>query len=152
MKITKLTLIAACIILLSWGCEKEKTVLIEPEIILSSDTLIFNEIETKTLYISTKPSSIGEFQVISYPDWVSIYPESGFFYNDIQEISITSNIDKSKPSLYSGELVIMSTFGTDSVVLRGFIGDNLIYFVPDSIDFTVFEQSKTLENCKSREH
>ncbi|MDZ7778185.1 MAG: hypothetical protein U5L09_22460 [Bacteroidales bacterium] len=123
----KLTLIAAGVILLLLGCEKEKTVLIEPKIILSTDTLIFNEIESKTLYISTKPSTEGEFQVISYPDWVDVHPESGFFYNDIQEISITSNIDESRPRLYSGELIIMSTFGVDSVILQGFVGDNLNY-------------------------
>ena len=145
MKIRNLGSVAAIVVLIMAGCEKEKKVWMEPELILSADTLVFNGVETKSLFVSSKPASEGEFQVVSYPDWVVVYPEAGTFNNDVEEIAVASLLEGREPGLYTGTMEIMSTSGSESVYLKGFVGENLLYTVPETLHFTAFDHSQTLE-------
>lgn len=137
-------MVAFGLMLLALGCEKEDHLVEGPKLLFSSDTLVFNEYEIKTLFFTTKPASQGEFQVISFPSWVNVMPRSGFFENDIQEVSITSSISDRNPGFYRGALKIMTSLGIDSVVLKGYAGDNSMFYVPNGLSFNITERSKSL--------
>ena len=101
------------------SCEKEKIIekeiLIEPQLIASTDTLIFNEEESKALHLSTVPSSNTEYQITSFPNWIGVYPTSGEIINDIAEITVSSNFSSAEPGVYNEKLIIMSTAGIDTI-------------------------------------
>ncbi|WP_321515877.1 BACON domain-containing protein [Marinifilum fragile] len=144
----KISVFALCLILITLSCEKEKIiekeVLIEPQLILSADTLVFNNEETKELFLSTKPAAESEYQVVSSPDWVEVNPASGNIESNIKKISITSNFSGMEAGIFSDELIIMSTSGNDTVNLIGLLGEQLLYSIPDSIKFSTFSNSEKL--------
>lgn len=123
------------------SCEKDKEVFISPQLVFSSDTISFNGegVEVKNIYISTKPVSECNYQVISYPDWVDVYPLSGSIFQNIKELNVVSKSEK-KPGLYTGKLVVLSTLGTDTIYLKRFIGECLLYDVQDSIAVSAFNK------------
>ncbi|MFW5879591.1 MAG: YncE family protein [Bacteroidota bacterium] len=121
----------------------EKEVLIEPQLVLSADILSFNNEETKKLFLSTKPATESEYQVVSSPDWVEVNPESGVIESNIKELSITSNFSEMEAAIYSDELIIMSTSGNDTVKLIGILGEQLLYSIPDSIKFSLSNESES---------
>ena len=127
---------------------KEDEVIIEPTLIVSEDTLFFNEEEIKTLYLSTKPASESEYQIVSHPDWVKVSPLQGIIYDNIEEIKIVSQFESNLPGVYTGELKIMSTSGLETVALKGFVGEHTLYELADSVNFSVFsnQQSIILKN------
>jgi hypothetical protein len=100
------------------GCENEKFKLIEPELQHSTDTLIFNDTETKSFYLYTKPESNGKYEIISYPNWVKIDPLSGSFNNGICKVKITSKVYSNDAGIYTGSLIIVSTSGRDTIFLK----------------------------------
>jgi hypothetical protein len=144
----KFLVFAISLFIFSLSCEKEKIVekevLIEPQLILSADSMFFYEEETQQLFLSTKPASESEYQVVAMPEWVEVYPESGTIENNIEEISVSANFAGMEPGSFAEELIMMSTSGTDTVILIGFIGEELLYSTPDSIKFSVFSQSEKL--------
>ena len=123
---------------------KEDEIITEPKLIVSEDTLSFNEEEIKTLFLSTMPATECEFQVVSYPDWVDVSPLQGIIYNNIEEIKISSHFDSNLPGVYTGELKIMSTSGLETVALKGFFGEHTLYELPDSVNFSVFTNQKSI--------
>lgn len=143
----KILIFVLSLIFIIISCEKEKIVekevLTEPQLIVSADTLIFNNEEAKELFLSTKPAAESEFQIISSPDWVKVNPESGIIKSDIKEISITSIFSGMEAGVFSDELIIMSTSGNDTVKLIGLLGEQLLYSTPDPIHFSVSNNSKS---------
>ena len=115
----------------------------DQKLISSADTIIFNGDESKELYLSTEPASESEFQIISFPDWVKVYPESGIIRGSITEIQITSDLTGFEPGIFSDELIIMSTAGFDTVSIIGLLGEQSLYSVPDSIRFSVFSEQES---------
>ena len=144
----KLLVFTWIVLFFAMSCEKEKIVtnevLIDPQLITSADTLIFNGDESKELYLSTKPATESEFQIISSPDWIEVYPESGLIEGDIYELTITSNMSGMQPGTFQGELIIMSTVGYDTVRIIGLLGEQVLYSIPDSIKFSVFSEHEKL--------
>ena len=118
-----------------FSCEKD--VLADYELITSNDTLVFNNSEIKSFFISTKPKSDCDYKITSYPSWVTVNRDYGVIdsKNSIQEIQITSNLKGFKPGVYEGRLQITSTLGNKSIFLRGFIGENTMFTIPDSLHF-----------------
>lgn len=143
----KISVLALSLIFITISCEKEKIVekevLIEPQLILSADTLVFKNEETKELFLSTKPATESEYQVVSSPDWVEVNPESDIIESDIKKISITSNFSGMEAGIFSDELIIMSTYGNDTVKLIGLLGEQLLYSIPDSIKFSISNESES---------
>lgn len=130
--------IGVILFILVSGCERDFVDdLVSPKLVLSSDTLIFDGNETHALYLSTKPLSECSFQIISYPKWVDVYPQSGTINRNIKEISIASKSAGNSLGETFGELIIMSTLGVDTVVLQRTVGGKP-YSIPDSINFSVF--------------
>jgi len=144
----KLLVFTWIVLFFAVSCEKEKIVtnevLIDPHLITSADTLIFNSEESKKLYLSTKPATESEFQIISSPDWIEVYPESGIIEGDISELTITSNMSGMQPGTFHDELIIMSTVGYDTVRIIGVLGEQVLYSIPDSIKFSVFSEHEKL--------
>lgn len=132
-----LTLISLAISFLL-SCVKEKEVLIEPQLITSADTLIFNGSEIRNLVISTNPESNCEYQITSYPNWIKLSSTSGIIVKDLNNIQISSDFTAYSPGIYEGKIDIMSTSGNKSVYVKGFVGEQLAYSIPDSLIFSVF--------------
>lgn len=130
-----------------YSCEKEKDNESEKgsHLVFSNDTLVFNNEETKKLYISTKSPVFTEFQVISKPDWVEINPLSGTVSSSIEEIAITPKYTSLQPGVYEGALIIMTTTGKSTVYLKGIVGQRTAYTMPDTIKCSVFAQNKSFE-------
>jgi hypothetical protein len=72
---------------------KEDEVITKPTLIVSEDTLFFNEEEIKTLHLSTKPASKSENQIVSHPDRVKVSPLQGIIYDNIEESIIVSQFE-----------------------------------------------------------
>ena len=143
----RLTLLAFTWVVLFFAtsCEKDKTVLIDQQLIVLPDTLIFDGEESKKLFISTQPATECEFQIISSSDWIEVNPESGLIKEDIFELTITSNMSGMQPGSFSDELIIMSTVGSETINVTGFMGEQLLYSIPDSIKYSVFSEHDTLK-------
>lgn len=90
---------------------KEDEVITEPKLIVSEDTLFFNEEEIKTLYLSTKMASKSEYQVVSHPGWVKVCPLQGIIYDNIEESIIVSQFESNLPGVYIDELITISKSG-----------------------------------------
>ncbi len=127
------------------SCEKSKEDDgIDPQLLLSADTLLFNGSEVKSLFLCTKPASVCKFQITSSPDWINISPKSGTISRDIQELQMSSSFPFNEPGVYEGTVSILTTFGNKSVFLRGFVGEQLIYSTPDSVYVDVFANSQNI--------
>ena len=131
-----------------FSCKKEKEVLIEPQLIISSDTLVFNGSQIKDFIISTKPASVCEYQITSYPNWLKVSSKSGIINNNLVNIQITSDFSGLAPGTYEGKIEIMSTSGNKTVYVKGLVGDQLGYSLPDSLIFSLFgvSQGITIKN------
>lgn len=140
-KIIYLLLLAS---LLFVGCDGNKSVPIDPQLIVSSETLIFNENEYKKLSISTSPISECEYRITSYPDWVEVSPLSGRIINSIEDIEIYSQLEGSLPGVYTGEIEIMTSFGNKTITLKGHVGEQILYTLAEHIDISVFETEKNI--------
>jgi hypothetical protein len=145
MKSLKISLLCSvCLLILIISCRKDSDNYDNPELVLSEDTLTFFNDETKSIFISTQPTSECEYRVISSPDWIDVFPDSGIIKNNIKELAVTSWFDQYEPAEYSGEIVIMSTAGSYSIVLVGEVGNQLKYYFPDMLIFTIFNDSLSL--------
>lgn len=124
-----------------FSCEEDSTN--DPELIFSEETLVFNGSEMKSLFITTKPKSDCDYQITSMPSWISVNKTSGRIYEDygIDEIKITSNFTNFKPGKYEGKLDLTTTLGKKSILLTGFVGESLLYSLPEVLNFTVFNNS-----------
>lgn len=124
-----------------FSCEKDS--INDPELILSEESLVFNGSELKSLFITTKPSSDCDYQVTSYPDWVTVNNEYGKINNEksIGEIKISSNFTNFKPGKYEGKLELTTTLGKKTVLLSGFVGEMTLYSIPKTVDFSVFDNT-----------
>jgi hypothetical protein len=121
------------------NCEKNNDPPTEPKLIFSQDTMVFNDLEPQSLFITTKPATECTFQIISFPDWISVQPMSGRIYRDISEITITPQMDNNTSGIFNDPLIIMSTYGSDTVVLKGYFVPQL----PDFLKFSVFDSIKS---------
>jgi hypothetical protein len=127
------------------SCKKDDP----PQLKLSESELVFNGIETKSLFLSVSPYKRCSYQIISFPEWVKIQPMGGTFYADeIHEVKITSIFDVTEHGVYEGIIVIYSTLGEKTVHVKGIIGDVVYCEFPDTLDVDVFVTSKkfTIEN------
>ncbi|WP_281297570.1 BACON domain-containing protein [Flavobacterium limnophilum] len=115
----------------------------ESELVFSDDVLTFNASETKSLFLTTKPKTDCDYQITSKPSWVTIDHESGNLdlNNSISEIKISSNFTNLKPGIYEGKLQFTTTLGNKSVLLKGVVGDNLLYSFPKILNFSILENS-----------
>ena len=115
----------------------------DSELVFSEDTFVFNGSEMKSLFITTKPMTVCDYQVTSKPSWVTIDHESGSINsnNSINEIKISSNFTNLKPGTYEGKLQFTSTLGNKSVLLKAVVGDNLLYSFPKTLNFSIIENS-----------
>jgi hypothetical protein len=113
----------------------------DSELVFSEDTFIFNGSEMKSLFITTKPMTVCDYQVTSKPSWVTIDHESGSINlnNSISEIKISSNLTNLKPGTYEGKLQFTSTLGNKSVLLKAVVGDNLLYSFPKTLNFSILD-------------
>jgi len=118
-----------------FSCEKK--ILIEPQLISSADTLVFNGARVMELIISTKPASICEYKIISSPDWLNISPKSGIIDNNLKTLQITSDFSTYLPGIYEGKIDIMSTSGNKTIYVKGIVNEQLSYYIPDSLIFSV---------------
>lgn len=136
-------IISTILLVFILGCDEDVLEKFDaPKLILSSDILVFEGNETQKLYLSTKPSSECSFQVVSFPKWVDVFPTSGTINRNVKEITITHNGIMDAAGLDSGELIIMSTLGLDTVVLKRIQGEYLSYSLPDSLVFSVFNDNE----------
>lgn len=137
------------------ACEKEKDkdpVIIPPvtndsiiyKLILSTDTLQFEGSEYKSLYISTQPAGECSYRVISHPEWVSVQQGSGYIYKNISEVVLHSDLEGQAPGVFEGYLEIMSTIGNKTVYVRGTVGEQVIIGVPDSLNFSIAQNTSNL--------
>lgn len=132
--------IVGTVITILLACQKE--VLIEPKLITSTDTLYFNESEIKELVISTKPASTAEYQITAYPKWLKPSLTTGTIINNLEKIRISSDFAGYAPGVYEGKIELMSTSGKKTVIVKGFVGEQLRYTLPDSLEYTPFGNSK----------
>lgn len=133
-----------CLVILVFAffsCEKDS--INDPELIFSEENLVFNGSEMKSLFITTKPKTDCDYQITSMPSWVSVNKTSGRIYEDygIDEIKITSNFTNYKPGKYEGKLDLTTTLGNKSILVTGFVGENLLYSLPETLNFTMFNNS-----------
>lgn len=132
-----------------FGCTPDDTNN-EPELVFSEETIVFNSSETKTLFLTTKPKTDCDYRITSKPSWVTIDHESGNISLNygISEIKITSNFTNLKPGTYEGKLQFTTTLGNRSILLKGIVGDNLLYSFPKILNFSMLENSKvfTIKN------
>lgn len=135
-----------CIFIL--GCVREVEVVSDPELSVSTDTIVFNGEETKSLYLYTVPTSETQFQVTEYTDWVNVYPEVGTIIHSVEEVSVSSFFNNSESGIIYGDLTVLSTAGRGSVVLKAFVGEYLSYNLADTVKISTFEDTKliTLSN------
>lgn len=126
-----------------YSCEKESSA--DTELIFSDETIEFNGSETKSLFISTKPKSDCDYQIVSMPNWVSVDNQYGNvnLNHGIGEIRITSNVSNLKPGMYEGKLELTTTLGKKSVFLKMIVGEIAFYNIPKNLDFTVFNNALT---------
>jgi hypothetical protein len=136
---------ALSIMVMSCEKEKEKETPESPKLILSSDTINFTGSESKSLFLSVQPSQKCDFQVLSQPDWVTVTPNSGTIDNNIVSITLTSNLENQTAGEFTGNLVIMSTLGNNTVFLRGVLPESIGYTVNDSLIFSEFSNQQTLQ-------
>lgn len=116
----------------------------ESELVFSEETIVFNSSETKTLFLTTKPKTDCDYQITSKPSWVTVDHESGNISLNygISEIKITSNFTNLKPGTYEGKLQFTTTLGNRSILLKGIVGENLLYSFPKILNFSMLENSK----------
>jgi hypothetical protein len=115
----------------------------ESELVLSDDVLTFNVSETKSLFLTTKPKTDCDYQITSKPSWVTIDLESGNINstNSIREIKISSNFTNLKPGIYEEKLQFTSTLGNKSILLKGIVGDNILYSIPKTLNFSITDNT-----------
>lgn len=115
----------------------------ESELVFSDDVMTFNVSETKSLFLTTKPKTDCDYQITSKPSWVTIDNESGNINstNSIREIKISSNFTNLKPGIYEGKLQFTSTLGNKSVLLKGIVGDNILYSIPKTLNFSTSDNT-----------
>jgi hypothetical protein len=141
----KRLLYAGLVILALAGCKKNETESGYPlQLVVSEDTVTFIGNEPTSLFISTKPAIQCDFEINSYPDWVIVNPTVGEINKDVVEIHLSPRMPTTTPGVYEGKLKIVTNAGIRNVYLHGIIGENLLYTVPDSLNFTVFAQSQEL--------
>jgi len=128
------------------GCKKDND---SPQLVLSDSELVFNGIETKSIWLSVQPFKKCAYQVTSCPEWLEIKPMGGSFAVDaIQELKITTAYELSKHGVFEGNIVIYSTLGEKTVHVKGIVGDVVYYDFPDTLDVDVLVTTKkfTIEN------
>lgn len=115
----------------------------DSELVFSENTIQFNQSEIKSLFLTTKPISECDYQITSKPSWVTVDHESGNINlnNSISEIKISSNFTNLKPGIYEGELRFTTTLGNKSILLKGIVGDNLLYSIPKTLNFSITENN-----------
>lgn len=113
-------------------------------LILSADTLTFNDSEYKSLFLYVDPAKQVSYRVISHPEWLSITNEEGYVSSNISEIRLYSNAESLLPGMYEGELEIMSTIGNVKVLCRLGVGNNYYTEVPESLNFSIVDDTKDL--------
>jgi hypothetical protein len=127
------------------GCKKEEN----PQFKLSDSELVFNGIETKSLWLSVHPFKKCAYQITSCPDWLEIKPMGGTFsVDEIQELKITPVYDVTQHGVREGNIVIYSTLGEKTVHVKGIIGDVVYCDFPKNLDVDVIITTKkfTIEN------
>jgi len=135
-------LIASCLI---FGCKKDDN----PQLTLSASELVFDDMETQSLWISVTPFKKCSYQVISSPEWLKIEPKGGTFYsNEEHELKIIPVFDLSQHGVYEGNIVVYSTLGEKTVYVKGVVGEVVYYTFPDTLEVDVSVTSKrfTIEN------
>lgn len=115
----------------------------DSELVFSEDTIVFNGSEIKSLFITTKPISTCDYQITSKPSWVTIDHEYGNIdlNNSISEIKISSNLTNLQPGIYEGQLEFTSTLGNKTVLLKAVVGDDLLYTIPKSLNFSISDNT-----------
>ena len=110
----------------------------DPELVFSDEIIQFNGSETKSLYISTQPKSDCDYQIISKPSWVTVDNNYGNvnLTRGIGEVKITSNLINLSPGVYEGKLEFISTLGKKSVLLKAVVGENAMYSIPKTLNFS----------------
>jgi len=114
------------------------------KLVLSADTLTFKDSEYKSIFLYVEPAKQVSYRVISHPDWITVSNEEGYISGNISEIRLYSDAENLMPGLYDGELEIMSTIGNKKVLIRLGVGNNYYTEVPDSLNFSISDDTKKL--------
>jgi len=137
MKKLKTLISISLIMALFASCEKDNDS--KPHLVFSENTIVFNNFKSHKLVVSIKPAKECGFEIVSYPEWVTVQPTSGYVYTQKSNVLITPNVDYNTSGIYSGKLIIKSKFGSDTIELKGYFG----FQIPDSLIFSVFNNTKT---------
>lgn len=147
MKSYKLIIIATSIFAGLLSCEKDKLIdeeeqNLETRLLVSSDTLVFKGSEKKKLILSTEPASETDFQILTSPEWIVVTPNSGTIKSNEIEISINSNFKDLDPGLYIDQLIIGSSIGNKTVILKGSVKEQFAYTITDSINYPFYKNKE----------
>ncbi|MEJ5263950.1 MAG: WD40 repeat domain-containing protein [Bacteroidales bacterium] len=104
---------------------------------ISPDTIVFNNSETKKLYL--RSSQPFEYKIVSCPNWIVADPIWGTSTSSITDISLTSYFGYASQGIREGYLVINTSFGLDSVYLKGIIGKNSLYLLDREITINYYK-------------
>lgn len=75
------------------SCRKEKQEsIIQKELIVSADTLIFKGNELKNLFISSKTALEIRYKITACPDWIKVNADSGVVGKNFAAVEIVSNL------------------------------------------------------------
>jgi hypothetical protein len=132
------------IVIIINGCKKEIADIEsnKHELIISPDTLVFNNNDTVTFVLATKPSTTCDYQITSYPDWLKLSSVSGKILNNPEVIEVISDFKNFAPGVYNGKIEIASTIGNKTLFIKGLVGEQLKYEIPDSLIFSTTENFK----------
>lgn len=144
MKLTIIIILIAFFGIITISCEKEKEPTQESKIVLSVDSIIFHGSGTKNLFLSVNPPQWCEYQIISKPDWVTVTPMYGTIERSTANILITSQFGNVPANVLTGNLIIKTTIGFDTVFLKGIIAENTSFTIQDSLVFSIFENQKNI--------
>ncbi|MGE5480695.1 MAG: BACON domain-containing protein [Chloroflexota bacterium] len=136
------------------GCEDVKENPSAPTVVtsyleFSQDSIVFYDFRQQELSFVAKNAANCEFQVISSPDWVTVYPDNGYMNRSIGRIIITPKV-QGEGGIYEGSLIIMSTLkkSRDTIELYGYFNTQMadtLYFGPQenskSFDLTNFSKN-----------
>lgn len=135
------------LMIIFYGCKKEtpvqQIVQPSPKLVTSADTLIFNDDESKILMLTTNPSTQCEYHILSQPGWIEIHPSSGTINNSISNLSVSAIFTGFASGIYDDNIVIMSTLGNKTVHVRGVVGEQTLFSIPDSLIISPFSDQKS---------
>lgn len=133
------------IISIFYGCgDDEKNIDTVSNLVFSTDTMIFTDNQVQTLYISTKPGYSCDYQIISSPQWLTVYQKSGHIQGNIAQVAMLGIIDSFGPGIHYDKLEFMTTLGNKIITLKVVSSEKNFYQLPDSLLIDTFTDKDTI--------